>query len=131
MLHDSVVDGMSPAELAGTAAWRAGWVYFEAGFFWEAHEVLEPVWMQTAHGSAVRHLVQGLIQLANAALKARMARPRAVLRLCEMVDDHLEACRALGGAPEMGLPVERIAQANVALRAGIGPPNRATPDDEI
>jgi hypothetical protein len=81
---------MSPAELAQTAAWHAGLVYLDAGYFWEAHEVLEPVWMETEPGSPARALVQGVIQIANAALKQRMVRPKAVRRLCDIAEAHLD-----------------------------------------
>lgn len=79
-------------DLTLTLAWRAGLHYLENGFFWEAHEALEPVWMATAPNSAERHLVQGLIQFANASLKAVMQRPRAVRRLCDIAEEHLRFC---------------------------------------
>ena len=80
-LHGSVRPGMDAEALARTEAWRAGLHFLRAGYYWEAHEALEPVWMQTAPNSAARHLVQALIQAANAGLKLRMRRPRATLRL--------------------------------------------------
>ena len=89
--------GMSPAALADSAAFRAGLHYLDKGYFWEAHEVLEPVWLALPEGCAERHLVQALIQLANARLKALMGRPRAVARLGAIVAGHLRACRAAGG----------------------------------
>lgn len=91
-LHASVLPGMTADQLCQTAAWQAGLRYLETGFFWEAHEALEPVWMQTQPNSVERHLVQALIQLANAALKERMQRPRAVIRLCDLASAHVQAC---------------------------------------
>lgn len=82
--------GTPLAELHQTQAFQAGLTYLDAGYFWECHEVLEAVWMQTPQGSPEREMVQALIQLANARLKAVMARPRAVLRLCDMVEGHLD-----------------------------------------
>jgi len=73
--------GMSAEDLAQCRAWQAGRAFLEAGFFWEAHEVLEPVWMALPDGSTERRFVQAVIQAANAALKHRMNRPRAVARL--------------------------------------------------
>lgn len=81
---------MDAAGLAESMAWRAGLAYLEAGFFWEAHEVLEPVWMALPQDSYERRFVQAVIQLANAGLKDRMERPRAVTRLCDMVDAILD-----------------------------------------
>lgn len=90
----SAQPGMTGAQLADSAAWRTGRVLFERGYFWEAHEVLEPVWMATSPNSVERYFVQALIQTANAALKLRMARPRAALRLCDIASAHLESCGA-------------------------------------
>ncbi len=73
---------MTPQELAASEAFRVGLSYLETGLFWEAHEVLEPVWMALPDHSDERHLVQALIQLANAQLKVKMKRPKAAARLC-------------------------------------------------
>ncbi|MHA6262919.1 DUF309 domain-containing protein [Arenibacterium sp. CAU 1754] len=94
-LHDSVEPGMDVAALARTRAWRAGCALLQNGYFWEAHEALEPVWMQAPPNSVERQFVQGVIQTANAALKSKMGRPRAVLRLCDMAEQHLDSCGAV------------------------------------
>ena len=54
---------------------------YNSGYFWEAHEVWEPVWMRSAGNSRERIVVQGLIQLSNACLKLLMERPEAAARL--------------------------------------------------
>ncbi len=72
-------------------AWRAGLQFFRSGYFWEAHEVWEAVWMALPDELDERRLVQGMIQLANAALKEKMERPRAVLRLCDIAEQALKA----------------------------------------
>jgi uncharacterized protein len=69
-------------EAASNVTWRHGLRLFAGGWFWECHEVLEPVWMNAAPNSRERALVQAVIQLANAALKARMGQDRACARLC-------------------------------------------------
>jgi predicted metal-dependent hydrolase len=85
-------------------ALRAGLVYFERGFFWECHEVLEAVWMETPDPSPERDMVQAVIQLANARLKLRMDRPKAAVRLCGIVrrllDQVPEGTRPLGLDPK-------------------------------
>lgn len=83
---------MSRDDLAETLAWRAGWHFICHGFHWEAHEVLEPVWMALQPDTPERRFVQAVIQTANAALKLRMDRPKATLRLCGIADKHLDAC---------------------------------------
>ena len=44
---------------------------FNRGFFWEAHEVWEEAWHRVVPRSPARLLLQALIQIAAAALKAR------------------------------------------------------------
>lgn len=88
-LRDCVDVDAPPEKLVQSPAWTAGLCFLEEGFFWEAHEVLEPVWMALPLGSDEREMAQALIQLANACLKREMQRPKAVLRICAMVRVHL------------------------------------------
>lgn len=76
------------------AAYRNGLALYQAGYFWEAHEVWEPVWMAAAPGSRARSLSQGLIQLANACLKLAMGRPRAARRLLDLAEGHVREAAA-------------------------------------
>lgn len=121
-LRATARQGASPAELVATPAWAAGLAYLEDGFYWEAHEVLEPVWLALPRGSREREMVQALIQLANACLKREMGRPRAVLRLCRIVAGHLDH---LGHGPVMGQPLEDLRDAIHALENQI---RRDSPD---
>ena len=83
---------------------------YAAGYFWEAHEVWEPVWMRSPGNSRERLVVQGLIQLSNACLKIVMGRPEAALRLLEIARQKVaEAIH--GGASVMGLTLEPLALA--------------------
>ncbi|MBL4766912.1 MAG: DUF309 domain-containing protein [Rhodobacteraceae bacterium] len=102
-------------DLTHSLAWRAGLHYLEHGFFWESHEALEPVWMVTPPNSAERHMVQALIQFANASLKLAMQRPKAALRLCDIADEHLGFCTAM----VMGLDVEAWRQKLQRLRSSV------------
>lgn len=106
--HNSVHPDMDVDALQSTVAWRAGLMFLDHGYFWEAHEVLEPVWMATARDSAEHQLVQGIIQIANAALKQKMERKAAALRLCVRARDHLRAARSAGGEQIMGLRVSDV-----------------------
>jgi len=85
-IRNSVAAGMSESELTDSTAFKAGLLFLQHGYYWEAHEVLEAVWMVAAPNSAARSLVQGLIQVANAKLKARMGRASACVRLCDIAD---------------------------------------------
>ena len=83
--------GMSEAALANSDAFQMGLRYLKRGFYWEAHEVLEPVWMACPPNAVSRSVVQGLIQLANARLKVKMGKPKAAARLFDIARKHLAA----------------------------------------
>ncbi|MEP2533020.1 DUF309 domain-containing protein [Shimia sp.] len=81
--------GFSLDDIEASERWRLAHAFIQEGYFWEAHELLEPIWMGLPPGSRERALVQGLIQLANAGLKRRMGRENAVARLAEMARELL------------------------------------------
>lgn len=103
-IRASARQGMAAEDLANCAAFSTGLLYLEQGYYWEAHEVLEPVWLALPEATPERYAVQALIQIANARLKLRMERPRAALRLCDMAED----LAARAGDPAMGLPQYRL-----------------------
>lgn len=104
-LKADVTTGMSEAEMQASLAWRAGLAYRADGFYWECHEVLEALW-QVAPKGPLRSYIQAVIQMANAQLKVQMARPKAALRLCDIVCVHLDACG--GRARILGQRVEDL-----------------------
>jgi hypothetical protein len=59
------------------AAYLYGHRLLEAGFYWEAHEVWEAVWMNCRPNSTEKVLLQALIQQANARLKRKMGKVNA------------------------------------------------------
>ncbi len=89
-IRDTARPGMSVAELTECEAFKAGLAYLEAGYFWESHEVLEPVWLACNPAGAERLFVQGLIQLTNARLKLRMGQPKAAARIGEIARKQFE-----------------------------------------
>lgn len=102
---------------AGNAAWDYGLRLLHEGFYWEAHEVLEPVWMAAAPNSAEKAMAQAVIQLANAALKLDMGKPKAAVRLAGMVEA-LAAEAARGGAVVLGVEVAAVSDAAASVSAG-------------
>ena len=71
-----------------------GLALYRAGYFWEAHEAWEPVWMKTPADSTERALLQGLIQIANGRLKLVMGRAKAALRIAALAKVHLDEAEA-------------------------------------
>ena len=113
-----------PVTATATAGENGAWTYglrlFNAGFWWEAHEVWEPVWMAAPPNGAERAMVQAAIQLANAALKREMGRPRAAGRLLAIARE-LAAAGAAAGGGAMGLTAEAFEAAVRAVEAGEAP----------
>jgi uncharacterized protein len=71
-----------------TAAVIAGMQAYDAGDFFEAHELMEPAWMGT-DDPAERELIQGLIKLAAADVHGVRGNPRGVTRNLEGARDRL------------------------------------------
>jgi len=55
--------------------------FMQSGFHWEAHEILEAIWMNTAQNSIERLFTQCIIHLANANLKHIMKRETATQKI--------------------------------------------------
>lgn len=96
-------------ELAASGAFGAAQRLFMRRYYWEAHEMFEAVWMRLPPASAERVLLRGLIQLANAGLKARMGRERAAARILALADAALAEAAARAPAGAMGLAPGAIA----------------------
>src|ERR1700737_3124798 len=60
---------------------RYGIALHDNGYFWESQEILEAVWAAAPQGGRERILLRACIQIANANLRLRMAKPRAAARL--------------------------------------------------
>jgi hypothetical protein len=89
--------------LAGTDCFKCGCDAFQKGYYWEAHELWESIWMALPPQSAERQLLRGLIQLANAGLKGRMGRQVASQKILSLADAAISESRIRGGDSLMGL----------------------------
>jgi hypothetical protein len=102
------------------AAYRYGAALYAGGFFWEAHEVWEAVWKACPPNGVERRLLRGLIQLANAALKIRMGRGRAAVRLLREAEELLREVGVSAGTAEvMGVALAPLGAAAGALAAAV------------
>lgn len=72
----------SPGDWSRCEPYLYGIDLFNHGYWWEAHEALETVWLAAGQKStACGVFVQGLIQLAGAQLKRFIAEPRGAQSL--------------------------------------------------
>lgn len=97
-------------------ALRYGFALNDAGFFWEAHEILEAVWQAAPKGGRDRILLRACIQIANAGLKNRLGRERAVERL--LSDARIELAELTARAPKPSFPASAAERFPVARVAG-------------
>ena len=110
-------DRTDPVAWTGNAAYGYGFRLLASGFFWEAHEVWEPVWAGCAPNSRARALLQGLIQSANAGLKLALDRPAAARKLAIHAADYFASAAGDLSAPDrvMGVDPTRAGQAMRAI----------------
>jgi len=102
----SVTSDTSISELSKTDAWHAGIYFYEHEYFWEAHEVLEAVWMQCPPNSIERNFVQAFIQLANARLKLMMGKAKASLRIFALASELYREASSQSCQPIFGITNE-------------------------
>jgi hypothetical protein len=108
--RSTVPPAVDEATAPSVLAYRYGFDLYAAGYYWEAHEVWEPVWMACRPTGRPRALLAGLIQLANAALKREMGQPQAAARLRSAARGHL-ADAAVGGSGLMGVSIDDLIHA--------------------
>jgi uncharacterized protein len=58
-----------------------GFDLVRAGYFWEAHELLEKAWLARTPNSPEREMLRAIIQIANALLKLSMDKEQAAAKL--------------------------------------------------
>jgi hypothetical protein len=107
-LFEPLKDGLSLAALSTSRAWTEGHSLFQNGYFWEAHELWEAVWMVCLEDTPERNFVQLWIQIANARLKLKMNRPNAVLRLIEICEEKVAPLCTLEAL--LGIEITRAEQ---------------------
>ncbi|HET9084846.1 MAG TPA: DUF309 domain-containing protein [Candidatus Limnocylindrales bacterium] len=98
------------------AAVVAGLEAYDAGDFFEAHELLEPAWMGTADLNE-RNLIQGLIKVAAADVHGVRGNPAGIRRNLEGARDRLRS-GASGAITGVDLDVEALLAAIEARLSG-------------
>jgi len=92
-----------PSAWQDNQAYRYGWRLFCHGFYWEAHELWEAVWLASRPNSREKLMLKAVIQLANARLKADMGKAQASQRIAGKIHRLVEE---LGDEDAMGVPPE-------------------------
>lgn len=97
-------------------ALRYGFTLNDEGFFWEAHEILEAVWQAAPKGGRDRILLRACIQIANAGLKQRLGRERAVTRL--LAEAKAELSELASRTPKPSFPTSAAERFPIGRVAG-------------
>jgi uncharacterized protein len=85
---------------------------FNHGFYWEAHEALEGLWVAAGKAGAVAELLKGLIKLCAAGVKERQGMPGGVEKHVTAAARHLAvAGHAFGDGSCLGLSAESLRRA--------------------
>ena len=72
-------------------AYRRGIQLFNAGYYWESHELWEDVWKALGRQGDMAELLKGLIKLAAVGIKIRQGRVKAAQSLLNRSAAHLES----------------------------------------
>jgi ribosomal protein S18 acetylase RimI-like enzyme len=100
---------------------------FNAGFYWEAHEMWEGMWRQRQDDRAQRELLQGLLQCAAFAVHARRGCPAQASDLLARALAHLASAGANSPSPFMGIDVSVFSAAFASFAAAAAGGERCLP----
>ncbi|MBI4585327.1 MAG: DUF309 domain-containing protein [Planctomycetes bacterium] len=91
----------APARPLDPARWRESADYlfgidlFNHGYYWEAHELWEGLWVAAGKRGAVSELLKGLIKLAAAGVKVRQGMGEGVRKHAGRAEGHFSRARRL------------------------------------
>ncbi len=97
---------VAPGSTDWSARFRRGIELFDAGYYWEAHEVWEGLWHAEGRRGAAADLLKGLIKLAAAGVKVRERQEHGVRTHARRAAECFVAAREQGGAPQTGLDLD-------------------------
>ncbi len=73
-----------------SASYLYGIDLFNAGYWWECHEILEGLWLATGRETKAGHTMQAIIQCAAAHLKIALGHPIGARRLISHSRRHVD-----------------------------------------
>lgn len=107
-----------PKDPAGSPEFLYGVDLFNHGYYWEAHEAWEALWLACGRTGSTADFLKGLIKLAAAGVKAREGRASGVRRHAERAAELFgEAAIGLGGGTVLGLEVKPLIEAAKEIAA--------------
>ena len=108
---------LDPADWPACDAYCQAIDLFNHGFYWEAHEAWEQVWIALGRTGETADFVKGLIKLAAAGVKAREGRANGVQRHAQRAEQLIRLTAGLSKAGEQyaGLELQELIRISQAL----------------
>ncbi len=113
--HPNVEGGPEPITLpVEVGNWRAspsylfGFKLFNAGYYWEAHEVWESLWHAHGRRGPIADLLKGLIKLAAAGVKVRQGQLHGIVTHATRAGLCFAATRGVVGRNLLGLDLNEL-----------------------
>lgn len=100
---------------------------FHQGYYWEAHEAWEGLWMAEGRRGPVADTLRGLIKLAAAGVKVRQGQRHGVVTHARRASEVLSLVRALHGRWMRGLDLDGLI--HCANQLAENPPDDRGPVD--
>jgi hypothetical protein len=120
---------LSPEDYAASPLFRRGIQLFDAGYYWEAHEVWEILWHAAGRRGSTADILRGLIKLAAAGIKVRERRESGVRTHARRAAECFASARRQRGVHQLGLDLDVWIERALAIAesppADPGPPDAA------
>jgi uncharacterized protein len=110
---------------ASSPEYLRGVALFNAGYYWEAHEVWEALWHAHGRRGATADLLKALIKLAAAGVKVRERQPAGATHHARRAADLIESVRATAGDRQLGLDLGDLSTRAAEIAAA--PPQDSAP----
>lgn len=104
---EKIPEPLDPLNWPDSGEYLYGVDLFNHGYYWEAHEAWEGLWIAAGRRGVTAEFLKGLIKLAASALKARQRRPRGARHHAARAVAHFRRVReATGAVAYAGLELE-------------------------
>ncbi len=116
---------IGPGGWAASGAYLRGIALFNAGYYWEAHEVWEGLWHAHGRKGPTADVIKGLIKLAAAGVKVREGQPHGITTHAARAARLFESAAGRAGARQLGLDLDEWIA--IARRIADDPPDDPGP----
>lgn len=120
---------IDPDRWQSSQPFREAIALFNAGYYWEAHEVWERLWHAHERKGEIAELLKALIKLAAAGVKVREARPAGVRTHAERAHRAFQHLRERNPTHLLGLDLDQLARA--ARSIADNPPRDPQPHSPV